>query len=55
VSQTIFNGTIGAGWGWRPYYSKNTQLLVRGGAGGKCQPCVCELLPGMVAWWLVRI
>lgn len=33
VNQTIYDSGIGAGWGWRPYLAKNTQLQAAKGSG----------------------
>jgi hypothetical protein len=41
VDQTIYDGAIGAGWGWQPYYQRYSRLAEEGkGLGGGAATCV---------------
>ncbi|KAF8059424.1 erkB [Scenedesmus sp. PABB004] len=51
VNNTIYKDDLGAGWGWRPYASKNTQVRAKGeGLGGTAATCLTSSQNGAVVF-----
>jgi hypothetical protein len=51
VSPVIYRDDLGAGWGWRPYSSKNTQVRARGeGLNGGAATCLTSSRNGAVVF-----